>query len=65
MQLINGALFLNATALFIYLFIYLFIFALFGLVTVISPFATIYASLKLHKSDLRIGVSILTSLVTL
>ena len=54
MQLINGALFLNATALFL--------FALFGLVTVISPFTTIYASLKSHKSDLSIDVLILISL---
>ena len=37
----NVALFLNATALFL--------FALFGLVTVISPFRTIYASPKSHK----------------
>ena len=57
MQLINGALFLNANALFL--------FALFGLVLVIVPFTTIYASLKSHKSDLRIGVLILISLLTL
>ena len=42
MQLINGALFLNVTALFV--------FALFGLTTVIVPLTTIYASLKSHKS---------------
>ena len=41
MQFINGALFLNAAALIIYLFIYLFIFTLFGAPTVISPFTTI------------------------
>ena len=48
MQLINGALFLNATLLFL--------FALPGSVIVIVPFATIYASVKSHKSDLNIGV---------
>ena len=42
MQLINGALFLNVTALFV--------FALFGLTTVIVPLTTIYASLKSDKS---------------
>ena len=57
MQLINGALFLNAIALFL--------FALFGLKTVILPFTTIYASLKCHKSDLSIDVLILISLLTL
>ena len=36
MQLMNGALFLNAT--------FLFLFALFGLAIVIVPFTTIYAS---------------------
>ena len=42
MQLINGALFLNATALFLfYLFIY---FCIIGALTVIVPFTTIYAS---------------------
>ena len=39
-QLINGALFLNATALFL--------FALFELVTVISPFTTIYSTYLQH-----------------
>ena len=57
MQLINGALFLNVTDLFV--------FALFGLVTITSPFTTIYESLKSHKSDLSIGVLILISLLTL
>ena len=57
MQLINGALFLNATALFL--------FALFGLVTVIVPLTTIYASLKSHESDLNIDVLVLISLLTL
>ena len=52
MQLINGALFLNVT----FLFIYLFFFGSSGSVTVISPFTTIYASLKSHKSDFNIGV---------
>ena len=55
-QLINGALFLNATDLSS--------FALFGAPTVISPFTTIYTSLKLHKSDLGIDVLILISLLT-
>ena len=63
MQLINSALFLNATALFIYLFIYLFI-GLFGAPTVISPFTKIYASLKSHKSDLNIDVLFIISLLT-
>ena len=49
MQLINGALFLNGTAL-------LFFFALSGLVTVIVYLTTIYASLKSHKSGLNIDV---------
>ena len=58
MQLINGALFLNGTAL-------LFFFALSGLVTVIVYLTTIYASLKSHKSGLNIDVLILISLLTL
>ena len=57
MQLINGALFLNAT-----LSVF---FGLSGSVAVISPFATIYTSLKSDKSDLNIGVLILISLLTL
>ena len=57
MQLINGALFLNATVLFL--------FASNGPVTVIVLFTTIYASLKSHKSDLKIGALILISLLTL
>ena len=52
MQLINGALFLNATLLFLP--------ALFGSITVISPFTTIFASLKSHKSALLILISLLT-----
>ena len=56
MQLINGALFLNATALIF--------FALPGSATVIVPFTTIYASLKLHKYDLKIDVLVLISLLT-
>ena len=56
MQLINGALFSNITSLFL--------FAVFGLTIVIVPFATIYASLKLHKSDLNADVLILISLLT-
>ena len=44
MQLINGALSLNATLLLL--------FALFGSVTVISPFTKIDASLKSHESAL-------------
>ena len=65
MQLTNGALFLNATSFF-YLFIYLFIcfFALFGELTVIVLFTTIYASLKSHKCDINIDVLILISLLT-
>ena len=51
MWLIIGALFLNATALFF--------FALSGLTTVIVPFASIYASLKLHRFDLSSDVLIL------
>ena len=62
MQLINGALFLNATALFY--FIIFFFFALSGSVTVIVPFTIIDASLKLQKSDLNIEVLILISLLT-
>ena len=64
MQLTNGALFLNATSF--YLFIYLFIcfFALFGELTVIVLFTTIYASLKSHKCDINIDVLILISLLT-
>ena len=54
MQLMNGALFLNVIAFFL--------FALFGLVTVIIPFTTIYASLKSHKSDLSNDVLNLISL---
>ena len=46
MQLINGALFLNATALFLL--------ALFGLVTAIILFTTIYISLKSHRSVLTL-----------
>ena len=57
MQLANGPIFLNATALFL--------FALFGLVTVIVPLTTIYASLKSHESDLNIDVLVLISLLTL
>ena len=48
-QLINGALFLNAKCLF-------FLLLLFVPVTVIVPLTTIYTSLKSHKSDLSIGV---------
>ena len=59
MQLINGASFLDDTALFY--FYSFFFFALFGAPTVISPFTTIYAS---HKSDLNIDVLILISLLT-
>ena len=55
-QLINGALFLNATALFLC--------ALFGALTVIVPFITVNASLKSRKSDLKIDVLILISLLT-
>ena len=55
MQLINDALFLNATLLFL--------FALFGSGAVISPVTTIYASLKPHKSDLNINVLIIISLL--
>ena len=47
MQLINSALFLNAKFLFLLL-------ASLSPSRVISPFTTIYASLKPHKSDLRL-----------
>ena len=57
MQLINGALSLNAVALFP--------FALSGLTTVIVPFTTVYASLESHKSDLSIDVLILIFLLGL
>ena len=57
MQLINGALFLNATLLVF--------FGLSGSVAVIPPFTTIYTSLTSDKSDLNIGVLILISLLTL
>ena len=57
MQLANGPIFLNATALFL--------FALFGLVTVIVPLTTTYVSLKSHESDLNIDVLVLISLLTL
>ena len=56
MQLINDALLSNVAALFL--------FALSGLVTVTVPFTTIYASLKLHRSDLNIDVLILIYLLT-
>ena len=56
MQLISGALFLNVTLLFL--------FASFGSVKVISPFTTMYASLKSHKSALNVGVLSLVSLLT-
>ena len=42
-----------------------FLFALFGSVTAIVPFATMYASLKSNKYDLSIGVLILISFLTL
>ena len=48
MQLINDALFLNTI---------LFLFASSELVTIISPFTAMYASLKSHKSDFSIGFS--------
>ena len=57
MQLINGALFLNITTLFL--------FAVFGVTIVTVPFTTIYESLKSHKSDLNIDVLILISLLIL
>ena len=56
-QLINGSLFLNATALFF--------FALSGSVIVVVPFTTICVSLKSHKSYLNIEVLIRISLLTL
>ena len=56
MQLINGALFLNATLLFL--------FASSGSVTVKVSYTTVYASLKSHKSDLSIGVLTLIFLLT-
>ena len=49
MQLTNGTLFLNAKGLF-------FLLLSPSPSTVISPFTTIYASLKSHKSDLSIDV---------
>ena len=49
MQLINGALFLNAKGLF-------FLLLLSVLATVIVHLTAIYASLKLHRSDLSIDV---------
>ena len=81
MQLINGALFLktnffspNALS-FAVLVAFALASVLLGaskssainilLATVIVPFTTIYASLKSHKSDLRIDVLILISLLTL
>ena len=52
MQLVNGALFLNCKNLFLMSIKSLpFVF-----VTVITPFTTIYASLKSHRSDLSIDV---------
>ena len=57
-QLINCALFLNAGFLFPLL-------VSLSPSRVISHFATIFASLKLHKSDLSIDVLILNSLLTL
>ena len=57
MQLLNIALFSNARLLFL--------FALFGSATAIGTFTTIYASLKSHKSDLRVGVLVLIPLLTL
>ena len=50
MQLVNGALFLNAKDLF------LMSIKLLPSVFVIVPLTTIYASLKSHKSDLSIDV---------
>ena len=54
-QLINGAFFLNRRFLFLLL-------ASLLPSRVISPFTTIYALLKSHKSDLKIHVLILISL---
>ena len=56
-QLINGALFLNARFLFLLL-------VSLSPSRVISPYTTIWASLKSHKSDLSIDVLILISLLT-
>ena len=56
MQLMNGALFLNATALFL--------FASFYLTIVIVPFTIIHALEQSHKSDLNIEGLILISLLT-
>ena len=57
MQLINGALVLNVTLLFL--------FASIGSVKVISQSnTTMHASLKSHKSAHNIGVLILVSLLT-
>ena len=58
MQLIIGALFLNSKGLF---FLLLLLFP----VTVIVPLTTIYALLKLHRSDLSIDVLNLTCLLGL
>ena len=58
MQLINGALFLDARFLFHLL-------ALLSPSRVISPSTAIYASLKSHKSDLSTDVLILISLLGL
>ena len=63
MQLINGALFLNVNATLF--FVFCFLFGLSGSVTVTSPFTTMYASLKSHKSDFNVGVLILIFLLTL
>ena len=52
MQLVNGALFLNAKKLFLMSIIPL----SFVSVRVIVPLTTIYASLESHKSDLSINV---------
>ena len=61
MQLVNGALFLNAKNLFLMSIIPLpFVF-----VRVIVPFTTIYASLKSHRSDVSIDVLSLICLVGL
>ena len=56
--IINGALFLNARFL-------LRLLALLLPLKVISPFTTMYASLKSYKSDLSIGVLILISLLVI
>ena len=52
MQLVSGALFLNAKNLFLTSIKSLFA----SFVRVIAPLTAIYASLKLHKSDLNIDV---------